>query len=112
MKVMEFDRPLRCSNPMPCYLQEISASVNMEDMGYVKQRWTCCCPKIDVFDQRDALKWQIEGPLCAWDLPCCDVTFDIKRPGGEQTLGTIRKTAASGLEGFAQQMFTDADNFV
>ena len=60
-----------------------------------------------------AVVYEIHGPCCVCDGPCCDVFFDITPPGGdrEQSVGVISKRAVEGLEGYAKQMFTDADNF-
>ena len=62
------------------------------------------------------VEYLIQGSVCAWDLPCKGhdvVSFIITTPGKEQTpLGMISTRAADSFEGYAKQVFTDANHFM
>jgi len=110
-----FERPLKCTQQIPCILQEMTIAIGPQGsppVGKIEQQCTLCMPKFNVINAQGAVMYELSGPLCVCDIPCIDVEFFIKAPGSEDVLGKITKTSAQGLNAIAAQMFTQADNFM
>uniref|UniRef100_A0A914UJH0 Phospholipid scramblase n=1 Tax=Plectus sambesii TaxID=2011161 RepID=A0A914UJH0_9BILA len=75
-------------------------------IGTVVQNWSICKPQFSIQDVHDETVLKIEGP-CITCSPCGNVEFQLLSKNGEQEVGKVSKN----FSGFAQEMFTDADNY-
>lgn len=106
-EVIRLIRPLRCQGCCcPCCLQEMEIHAPPgQVIGYVKERWTCCYPKWDLFNANHDLILTIGGPLC--QCKCCgDVVYNVMSSDETNQVGKITKQWMGLME-----LFTDADNF-
>jgi hypothetical protein len=76
-------------------------------LGYVREDYSFCKPKLSVFNDNDDKVYEIVGDFCA----ICRHSFRIydhhKDTKIEHHVGEIRKK----WSGLAKELFTDADNF-
>ena len=92
----------------PCCLQSIEVLSQPEGttVGTVEQEWALCGPKFVVKDGTDTVVLRIEGPALP-SCGCCGEEFSVFTPDGRNEVGQITKQ----WSGYAQEAFTDADNF-
>lgn len=106
--VLTLTRPLRCTSCcFPCCLQELEVqSPPGNAIGYVEQNWHPLLSKFTVLNELREPQLRIRGPCC--DCRCMsDVVFEVTSLDGSVAVGQISKQWG----GFAQEGFTDADNF-
>jgi hypothetical protein len=110
----DFQRNFKCTC-MCIQRPNLKASkYNGEYLGRINFPYTCCDPVYEVCDRMNNLRYIVTGDCCQCGLMCrksygmcSEVLFDIKKPGQDIKVGTIRKV----FSGFIQEMLTDADNF-
>lgn len=76
-------------------------------IGYIEEEWTFCKPKFSIRNSFEDILLMVDGPIC--QMNHCfgnDIKYKIKSDG-DNVIGEIAKQWA----GFAQEYFTDADNF-
>ncbi|GAB1597817.1 phospholipid scramblase 1-like [Argonauta hians] len=78
-------------------------------IGKVKQTCSFLQPMFDITTPDDDVVFQIKGPVCICDGPCCmqDQKFKVYDHDGSNHIGTISKQ----YSGFVNEMVTSADNF-
>lgn len=106
-EVIRLVRPLRCQGCCwPCCLQELEVHAPPgQVIGYIRERWTCCYPRFDIYDANDQIILTIAGPLCQCKC-CADVVYDVKSADESEDVGKIIKQ----WMGLAE-LCVDADNF-
>ena len=108
MEVLHLNRPLRCQGCCcPCCLQQMEVCTGSgQVLGFVRERWTFCKPKLTVHRPGGEHVFTIRGPICKYSCGG-DVQFRILTAEDEQEVGVISKQ----WSGVAREFFTDSDTF-
>lgn len=98
-----------CANSDCCAMTVAVEAPVGQVVGYVRQMQSCCAPKYVIMDAQQSVVLQIEGPVIICQGPCCmnDQDFMLYSADKAHQVGKISKQ----WSGFAQEMFTTADNF-
>jgi hypothetical protein len=99
-----------CCAGLSCCSMEIAVEAPVgQIIGFVRQMRSCMQPIYAIQDAQSQTLLVIHGPSCICPGPCDvgDQEFVVIAPDSGQEIGKISKQWA----GFAQEYFTDADNF-
>jgi len=120
--VFEMDRPWHCRwFCFPCSFctQVINVYSHGRPLGHVRERCWICTPHLNVWDERDTLRYTMVGEnmccrcslcsgACCWCIKCCpDFTFSIRDGVSGHEEGTVTKK----FSGVGKELFTNADNY-
>ncbi|CAD5112936.1 DgyrCDS2143 [Dimorphilus gyrociliatus] len=84
------NRPRNCQGCCcPCCLQVMEIQFPIGKLAAtIKEVWTCCIPKYEIYDANGSLLFQIVGDCCVCKC-CTDVHFKILK--GDMEIGDIQK---------------------
>ncbi|RUS81938.1 hypothetical protein EGW08_010283 [Elysia chlorotica] len=80
-----------------------------QKLGMTRQLNYWCTPHMGIFDESDTLIYEITGPCCPCQTPCCkgDVDYPIINSQTRSQVGTIKKVWTDVL----RECFTDVTTF-
>ncbi|KAK3733958.1 hypothetical protein RRG08_024758 [Elysia crispata] len=80
-----------------------------QKLGMTRAMNFCCTPRLGIFDNDDQLLYEITGPCCPCQGPCCtgDVNYPITSAKDGQQVGNISKIWG----GVMREAFTDSETF-
>ncbi|CAH1776138.1 unnamed protein product, partial [Owenia fusiformis] len=98
-----------CAGSDCCAMELIVEAPPGQVVGSVKQACSPCPPRFDIKDANEQKIFDVEGPVCMCQGPCCawDQDFVVKSADQAQEVGKISKQ----WTGFVKEYFTNADNF-
>ncbi|GFS15447.1 phospholipid scramblase, partial [Elysia marginata] len=84
-EVMTISRDFKCCAGFPCCADGCCIyPIYVKDrfgqkLGMTRQLNYCCTPHMGIFDESDVLLYEITGPCCECQTPCCkdDVDFPV-----------------------------------
>ncbi|KAK3705326.1 hypothetical protein RRG08_033292 [Elysia crispata] len=114
-EVMTITRDFRCCAGCPCCADGYCFyPIYVHDrfgqkLGMTRQLNYCCTPHMGIFDENDTLLYEITGPCCVCQTPCCrdDVEYPIINAQTRSEVGMIKKVWTDVL----RECFTDVTTF-